>query len=512
VTPRDATGPGDGASPRARGRLARLGAFAALGALAGLGQEPLGWWWMTLPALAGALSLARNATRPAQAFAGLWALGLGYFTITMHWIIEPFLVDAPRHGWMAPFALALMASGLALFWGLAGAFARWAGGGALALAVSLTLAEIARAQAFTGLPWALAGHIWIDTPLAGLAAIAGPHGLTLLTFALAAALAPPRATSVLPLAATAAAWVALDPGPAPAPAAGAPLIRLVQPNIPQDQKWDPALIPDHLARHLRLTGGPPGGDGEPAPLAAPVPDLVVWPETTLPFLLGDAADLLADAAMAAGGAPIALGIARAEDGLFYNSLAITDAGGALVSVYDKHHLVPFGEYIPFGDWLGRFGIRGLAASDGGGWARGPGPAVIEVPGLGTAMPLICYEGIFAEEVNAMPDRARLLLLVTNDAWFGRHVGPYQHLAQARLRAIEQGLPMVRVANTGISALIDPQGRILGQIPLGAEGALDLPLPAALPPTPYSRGGDAPLVFALLAAILALVLAARRDRA
>jgi apolipoprotein N-acyltransferase len=463
---------------------------------------------MTLPALAGALSLARNATRPAQAFAGLWALGLGYFTITMHWIIEPFLVDAPRHGWMAPFALALMASGLALFWGLAGAFARWAGGGALALAVSLTLAEIARAHAFTGLPWALAGHIWIDTPLARLAAIAGPHGLTLLTFALAAALAPPRATSVLPLAASAAAWVALDPGPAPAPAAGAPLIRLVQPNIPQDQKWDPALIPDHVARHLRLTAGPPGPDGTPAP----APALVVWPETTLPYLLGDAAGLLAEATAAAGGAPLATGIARGEGGLYFNSLALTDATGRVAAVYDKHHLVPFGEYVPFGDWLGRFGIRGLAATDGGGWSRGPGPAVIEVPGLGTAMPLICYEGIFAEEVNAMPDRARLLLLVTNDAWFGRQVGPYQHLAQGRLRAIEQGLPMVRAANTGISALIDPHGRILGQIPLGAEGVLDLPLPAALPPTPYSRGGDAPLVFALLAAILALAMAARRDRA
>jgi apolipoprotein N-acyltransferase len=178
----------------------------------------------------------------------------------------------------------------------------------------------------------------------------------------------------------------------------------------------------------------------------------------------------------------------------------------VLSVYDKHHLVPFGEYIPFGEWLGRFGIRGLAASDGAAFVPGPGPAVMTVPGIGRVMPLICYEGIFAEEVNAMPERAVLLVLVTNDAWFGLNVGPYQHLAQGRLRAIEQGLPMVRVANTGISALIDPHGRILGQIPLGHEGVLDLPLPAALPPTPYSRTGDWPVILLLIASALAPALA------
>ena len=495
-----------GAGLLARGGLVRFAAFAVLGMIAGLGQEPFGWWWLTVPAFALALGLAAGEGRPRTAFADLWSLAFGYFAFTLNWLVEPFFVDAPRHGWMAPFALVFMAAGLGLFWGAAGLLARRAGGGALALALALTLAEIARSLLFTGLPWALAGHIWIDTPLAQLAAVAGPHGLTLLTFALAAALAPPRATSALPLAAAAAAWLALDPGPAPPPAPDAPILRLVQPDIPQDEKWDPAFIPGHLDRILRLTAGPPGPDGT----AAPPPALVIWPETAMPWRLDNAADLLLLATGASGGAPIAMGVGRAEAGLYRNSLALVDGQGRVLSVYDKHHLVPFGEYIPFGEWLGRFGIRGLAASDGAAFVPGPGPAVMTVPGIGPVMPLICYEGIFAEEVNAMPERAVLLLLVTNDAWFGLNVGPYQHLAQGRLRAIEQGLPMVRVANTGISALIDPHGRILGRIPLGEAGVLDLPLPAALPPTPYSRTGDWPVILTVLTALVALALRARRD--
>ncbi len=504
------TAPGSDLARAGKGALAQSGllrfaALAGLGVIAGLGQEPFGWWWLALPAFALALWLAAGEGRPRAAFADLWSLAFGYFAFTLNWLVEPFLVDAPRHGWMAPFALVFMAAGLGLFWGAAGLLARRAGGGALALALALTLAEIARSLLFTGLPWALAGHIWIDTPLAQLAAISGPHGLTLLTFALAAALVPPRATSALPLAATAAAWLALDPGPAPAPAPGTPLIRLVQPAIPQAEKWDPAHVPDHLDRILRLTAGPPGPDGSPAP----APALVVWPETAMPWRLDDSTELFALATSASGGAPIAMGIGRVEDGLFRNSLALVDGTGQVLAIYDKHHLVPFGEYIPFGEWLRNFGIRGLAASDGAAFAPGPGPAVMTVPGIGPVMPLICYEGIFAEEVNAMPERAELLVLVTNDAWFGLNVGPYQHLAQGRLRAIEQGLPMVRVANTGISALIDPRGRILGQIPLGEAGVRDLPLPAALSPTPYSRTGDWPVILAVLAALLALARHTRR---
>jgi apolipoprotein N-acyltransferase len=461
-----------------------------------------------VPALAVALRLA-GADRGARArFADLWWLAFGYFAFTLQWLVEPFLVDAARHGWMAPFALAFMAAGLGLFWGLAGVAARRIGGGPVALAVTLTLAEVARSLIFTGFPWALAGHVWIATPVAQLAALVGPHGLTAVTFGLAAALAGAglRPWALLPVAVAGGMWVAFDPGPLPAADPAAPVVRLVQPNIPQDEKWNPDLIPAQVNRVMRLSGGPAGADGAPAP----TPALVVWPETTLPWLLGDSADLLEIAADATRGAPIAMGVQRGEGGVYFNSLALVDGAGQVLAVYDKHHLVPFGEYIPFGEWLARFGIRGIAASEGAAYAPGPGPALMQVPGVGTAMPLICYEGIFAEEVNAMPGRAELLLLVTNDAWFGQNVGPYQHLAQGRLRAIEQGLPMVRVANTGISALIDPRGRVIGSIPLGEEGVLDLPLPAPLPPTVYARMGDWPVILLLLFVASGLFLRRARD--
>lgn len=477
------------------GRLARLATLALLGVLAGLGQEPFGWWWATLAALAVALWLVAQGRGLRAAMVDLWALGFGYFAFTMRWLIEPFLVEPEIYGWMAPFALVFMAAGLALFWGAAGGLADRLGRGPVALAIMLTAAETLRSLVFTGLPWALAGHVWIDTPVAQLAASVGPHGLSLLTFGLAAGLARawPGPWIVIPPAVLTVLWLGLAPGPAAAPAPDAPVVRLVQPNIPQDEKWNPDLIPEQVARVLRLSAGPVGADGLPAP----TPDLVIWPETTMPWLLEDSADLIEAAVDAAQGAPIAMGVQRGEGGFYYNALALVDTEARVAAVYDKHHLVPFGEYIPFGDILGRWGIHGLAASDGAAYAAGSGPAVMVVPGIGTVMPLICYEGIFAEEVNAMPERANLLLLITNDAWFGTSVGPYQHLAQGRLRAIEQGIPMVRVANTGISAVIDARGRIIGSLPLGVDGVLDLPLPPALPPTVYSRWGDWPVILLLL---------------
>jgi apolipoprotein N-acyltransferase len=224
----------------------------------------------------------------------------------------------------------------------------------------------------------------------------------------------------------------------------------------------------------------------------------VWPETAIPCLFNHIEDDLRLLSDAARGAPLVFGIQRRDaEQRFYNSLVVMGAGGQIDSVYDKRHLVPFGEYIPGGDLLGRFGISGLAATNGGGFAKGTTPGPITLPGIGKAVPLICYEGIFAEELTDGGDRARLLLLITNDAWFGQAAGPYQHLAQARLRAIEQGLPMVRAANTGVSAMIDAKGRIVAQLALGVDGVLDVALPKDLPPTVYVRWGDWPLITVLI---------------
>lgn len=470
--------------------------LAILGALAALGQAPWELPWVTLLALILIFVLPITHWK-SMALTG-WAFGAGYFALALHWITQPFMVDAAHDGWMAPFALILMAGGLALFWGGAFGLARALGGGKLALVTCWTAAEVARSLLFTGFPWALLGHIWIDTPLAQLAAYVGPHGLTLLTLGAVAMVAQVRIWSVAPMVLAGICWFALDPGPAPAPDPAAPLIRLVQPNIPQQDKWNPDLVPEHFQRLLDLT------------TTGPAADLVIWPETAIPWILDQAQGVLESSAEAAHGAPLILGVQRRADGRYYNSLALLDRAGAVTALYDKSHLAPFGEYMPLGDVLARFGIHGLASSEGGGFSAGPGLKLIDVPGIGPVLPLICYEGIFAEEVNAVPGRARLMVLITNDAWFGTDSGPYQHFALARLRAIEQGLPLARVANTGVSGLIDAQGRVLGQIGLGQQGAIDLRLPPALPATVYTKLGDWPVPVLLVLMGLALILRRLRD--
>jgi apolipoprotein N-acyltransferase len=496
-----AEAPAAAAGSTGRGGLRAGGAALALGAVAALGFAPFDWPLATVAGLAGIMLLQARSGSVRQAIALGWVFAAAQYGVALHWLYAPFQVDAARDGWMAPFAVAFMAGGLALFWAAAFGAARWIGPGALPLALTVAAAEYLRSVLFTGFPWALVGQIWAETPVIGVIAWTGVHGLTLLTLAgVALCLPGGRAwpgRAVLPLAAAGAAWLWLDPGPPPAAAADWPLVRIVQPNVPQAEKNDPDAIPGQIDRLLTLTAGGPRAD------------LVVWPETALPYLLDYSGEVLSAAAAAAQGAPLAIGAQRREgESRYYNSLVVVDAAGRVTATYDKHHLVPFGEYVPFGELAARWGIRGLAASEGGGYATGPGPAVIDLPGIGPAMPLICYEGIFAEEVAAAPRRPRVLLLVTNDAWFGSFAGPFQHFALGRLRAIEQGLPMIRAANTGVSALIDGRGRVLGSIPLGQAGAITLPLPPALGPTPYARTGDWPAVAAILLG-LGAALAGRR---
>jgi apolipoprotein N-acyltransferase len=279
----------------------------------------------------------------------------------------------------------------------------------------------------------------------------------------------------------------------------------VQPNAAQHLKWRADMVKHFYARQLDLTRAPPR-DGTPAP------DLVVWPETAVPWLLDDADAVLAEISRAAGGVPLALGILRAEDGQLRNSLVVVQPGGAVGAQYDKHHLVPFGEYMPFTTLARDLGLRGLAELRGPGFGSGPGPSVLDFGTIGRGMPLICYEAVFAHDVNAMPMRADFLLQITNDAWFGTWAGPQQHLAQARMRAIEQGLPLLRAANTGISAMIDPYGRIVAALDLGVAGFVDAPLPAPLPPSVYARIGDWPALAVLLSGLaLAYLQAGLRSR-
>lgn len=482
-------------------RLTHL-ALIALGALAALGLAPFGLWPVTLVALSAAFGMIGVSVSPRQAALRGWCLGLGWFGLGLSWIVEPFLVDLARHGWMAPFALIFMAGGLSLFWAFAGWLAARISAPVLrpvALAVTLCGAEYLRSVVLTGFPWNLIGHVWIGTGLDQIAAITGAHGLTLIT-CLAAALPAlaKRSGAMMGLAAMALVVIggwgaakglqsAIVPGET---ARDAPIIRLVQPNAPQDEKWDPEKAPLFFNRQLEFTAAP----GEP--------DLIVWPETAVPIFLEYPGTALEQMAEASSGTPIVFGVQRFRSDRYFNSLVLLERGALVSEIYDKTHLVPFGEYVPFGDVLGRFGIRGLAANDGGGFSAGEAMRVIDLPGIGPALPLICYEGIFPHELGRYDRRPRVMILITNDAWFGTFSGPYQHLAQARLRSIEQGLPMIRVANTGISTIIDAHGSMIDPIALGETGLRDIALPPALAPTLYARWGDWPMILLLCATIAA----------
>lgn len=499
-------------APARPGARALLGAFG-IGVAAALGQAPLGWWWATLAALAVLIAWIATQERLSHAIWLGWLAGAGMFGTAMYWIVDPFMVDPVRDAWMAPFAWFFMSFGMALFWALAAGVGHALGRGpasrALGMAVALAGTDLLRSYVFTGLPWALVGHVWVGTPLAQVDIFLGPVGLSLMTTLAAAlplALGRFRGTAVAAVALMVVAGFGLWRVTQPIPPRATPIeVRLIQPNATQSEKWNPKMQYVFWERLLRDTA-------RPVAKGAPPLDLIVWPETSAPFLLnrpGDGLDMIAEAAQ---GVPVAFGVQRGAAGRYYNSLAVMDRTGQIEALYDKFHLVPFGEYIPFGDELAKIGISAFAAQLGNGYSPGSGPAVLDLgPTIGHVLPLICYEAIFPQDLRAAPGRADWILQVTNDGWFGNFAGPYQHLAQTRLRAIEMGLPFLRAANTGVTAVIDPYGRVLKSLPLNTEGYIDVAVPGALSPTPYVRWGDWPVLALILAGLAGVGLASRKAR-
>ena len=494
----------------AEGRRRGLALLCGLGVA--LGQVPFSLPPVALAALALSAWLAlRSETARRAAWIGFFA-GTGYFGLSLHWIVEPFLVEPEIYGWLAPFGFFFTATGFALFWALGfGVARRIASGGwpfVLAFGGCLAGAETLRSLILTGFPWALISTIWSEGPAAQIGAWTGPFGLTLITVLIAGWIAAFVRRPVVGAILVVAGWLALSGigwlrPPAPETPADAPRVRLVQPNAPQDEKWDPELSWGFFERAQELTAA--GG---------PV-DLIVWPETSLPFGVGTDDDpVFSGLADVAGGAPLVFGAQRIGDaGRYFNALMVLSPEGRITETYDKHHLVPFGEYVPLGDLASRFGLHGLAASEGMGYSAGPGLRSIDLGPLGRALPLICYEAIFPEEVGAASPRPDWMLQITNDAWFGTFAGPQQHLAIARMRAIEQGLPMMRAANTGISAAIDADGRVVASLPLGEAGALDAALPPSRDPTLYGRSGDWPAWMAMILCLgLSWTMQRRRETA
>ncbi len=497
----------------------------AMGALGALAMPPFGFF----PALSIALTAAvwlldgavgpRGARIPAlrQAFAIGWFFGFGYFLAGLWWIGSAFLVDADQFAVLLPFAVLALPAGLALFHGIAFALARlvWLPHPVriLILAVTLGLAEYARGHVLTGFPWNALGYA-----LAGevhLAQILSLIGLPALTFVAIAILAAPAtlgdesrwrwrvpAIALATLAAIAAfgAWRLSGE---PAGMVEGVKLRIMQPAIAQDAKFRPQQRDTILRTYRDLSDRTIAADREGL---AGVTHLI-WPESAFPFIVSRDADALAQIAeLLPPGAVLITGAGRADDPLpgeserrFFNSVHVIDSTGAILGTYDKVHLVPFGEYLPFQAVLERWGLRQLTKLPGG-FTAGTRRRTMEIPNVPPVGILICYEAIFPGSVVDPTRRPGWLLNVTNDGWFGITPGPYQHLTQARARAIEEGLPLVRAANTGISAVFDARGRWIAGLDLGVVGVFDSPLPIADPPTPYARAGDVGVIVFLILSI------------
>ena len=457
-----------------------------IGAIGALAQQPFSIVpfiiVMMVLGFAG-VSASRN-TRQATHIG--WMIGFGYFLITLQWITAPFLVDAKQTAWMAPFALLLMSGGMALFWGLAFGLARFLGP-TWALVATWPMLEFLRAYVFTGFPWGTPPQALVDVIAGQALALGGPHGVMFAMCAGAFLLFQSKKVSKVAFLGSSLVTLVLTFSP---PLMGPAeltehTVRLVQPNAPQSDKWNPAKFDIFIDRLLESTQ-----IGE-------IPDLVLWPETALPYLAHDAPGLLQAAGEAGRGALVALGILRADGHTLYNSMVVLDPFGEITATYDKHHLVPFGEYMPLRPVLVALGLHVFADMFGDGFGEGNGAQTLEFGLLGKGLPLICYEAVFAHDVGAAKDRPDFLIQLTNDAWFGTFAGPKQHLAQAKMRAIEQGLPMARAANSGISAMIGPYGRVLNSLTLNKAGYVDGVLPRPLPPTVYSKRGDLPIAILFL---------------
>lgn len=508
-------------SPWARRGLALLAGLAAA-----LAHPPFG----VLPGLLGyALLLwgldTVEAVRPLRsAFFRAWLAGLAYFGLGTWWIGEAFLVDAANQGWMAPFAVAAMAAGLALFWGLAGLLYRLLRpigvGRVLVFAGTLALMEWLRGHVLTGFPWNLPGETWkAGSAPSQAAALVGAYGLTWITLAIAAAPAVWREglAGRKALAAAAALLAALylnglmptRPGP---DVGTATTVRIVQANIRQEAKWDAGRFAQIVGAYASLTARP-YADGRPA-------DIVVWPEGALPAAINDylapgtwvrqaiVESLQPGQLLLIGGYRYA---GTPDQPVYFNSLIALKRGASdieVVGIYDKHRLVPFGEYLPLDALLTRIGVKSLAHL-GDGFATGPRPAPLRVGPNLIVQPLICYESLFPGLARPAPG-VRIIVNVSNDAWFGVTSGPLQHLNLASYRAIETGIPILRATPTGVSALITGQGKIVPgkQLNLGDTGIIDGALPELSNSTPFSKVGDIP--FWLMIAISAF--AARRSKA
>jgi len=505
-------------------------AFVA-GAASALAMPPFGVFpvlFLTLSILVWLLdgteaAGGRLAAMASAAVVG-WCFGFGYFVAGLYWIGYAFLVDAKTFGWLLPVAVAGLPAYLAIYTALGAALARllWVRGPLrlITLAATMTMAEWLRGHLLSGFPWNTFGYALTEPlPLAQSVSVVGIWGLTFLAIAICATpavLADERSDTPAP-------WRPLIIGLivlagffgfglarlATHPTTYVPKVklRLMQPNLQQDQKFNYTAKNEVMQRYLRLSNRATGPDSNG------VHDVthLIWPEAAFPFFLTREPDALAQIAdLLKPNTELITGAVRAaptEPGQritrAYNSVYVIDGDGSIRGIYDKVHLVPFGEYLPFQSFLEKLGLQQLTKIAGG-FLSGDRRRAMDVAGAPKMLPLICYEAIFPGAAVPAGERPGWLVNVTNDGWFGISSGPYQHFQQARVLAIAEGLPLVRAANTGISAVVDPLGRIIKSLPLGTEGVLDSALPRAIPPTLYAQFGNYILILMLVASLIVVV--------
>ncbi len=494
----------------------KYAAAFGLGAALTLTTPPIGAFPLLFLIVPGFATLARSSPTRFKTFATGWAFGSGYFIFGLYWVSFAMLVDISEWAWALPFSLILGPIVLALFYGviplLARPFSKSGASYALAFAAAWSLVEYARGHVLTGFPWILPGYAWDWVlPLMQVAAFTGIYGLTLLT--LCWAMLPLlnrygrlQHLVILSLVCAVAAG-ALRLSLHPTEQSGDNNVRIVQANIPLANKMNKDDDWRNFEKHLDLSAAKTPNSGDIT--------FVVWPETALQSDLAqfpETARLIATKLP-----PKAVGLLGAmrviennpRSYAFYNSVTVLDKKANVLGNYDKHHLVPFGEYIPFRDKLKLTPVS-FAMDMIGDFGRGPGPRTMSAGDRPVFGAMICYEAIFPGEVADRKDRPAWLVNVTNDGWYGRTAGPHQHFAMTRMRAVEEGLPLARAAHTGISAMIDPLGRVLAQQPLGTAGYVDSILPVPLPPTVYARFGDT-IFFLLLALITGIAVAIKPEK-
>jgi apolipoprotein N-acyltransferase len=482
-----------------------------VGALSAFGFAPTGWWPLSVIALAWLIRQLVRQPRLRKGAAIGWWFGLGQFTVGLNWIATAFTFQAAMPAWLGWIAVVLLSLYLAVYPALACGVAAKLGDGdrlrtTLLLAGAWAIAEWARGVVFTGFPWNPIGVLWVGKPAAQAARLIGTYGLSALVILAAGALGLAlrgQWRRVAPaLALPFAAWIygIAIPG---APPATPTRITVVQPDIGQDKRWSEAAEGERDARMAYLSQR-----------TDPRPHLLLWPESGVTAFLEEEPAARARLAKLLGPQDLLLtgGLALVRDAqgnltAARNSLFALGPDGRILARYDKAHLVPYGEYLPMRPQLSAIGLSRLAPGDLD-FMPGPGPRSLALPGFGTVGVQVCYEIVFSGHVVDRAGRPRFIFNPSNDAWFGRW-GPPQHLAQARLRAIEEGLPVVRATPTGISAVIAADGRVLASLGWHAAGRIDAALPAARSPTPFAFLGNLlAMAFALL--LVALAFAVRSE--